>query len=120
MHETTESENKNKKRTREEVQRDLSHELRDWLQEFRENLDDESTSTEPWETQSREVKTLPSHLMNFQWSASKSGTGFGCQHSVYTHFPKDPNCGICLKTKNNKGLLQKTCWYSRAQSGTFW
>ena len=30
----------------EEVQRDMSHELPDWLQEFRENLVDESTSTE--------------------------------------------------------------------------
>ena len=47
---------------------DISHELPDWLQEFRENLVDESTSTEPWETQSKEVKTLPRHLMNFQWS----------------------------------------------------
>ena len=27
-----------------DVQRDLSHELHDWLQEFRENLGDESTS----------------------------------------------------------------------------
>ena len=33
---------------REEVQRDFSHELLDWLQEFRENFVDESTSTEPW------------------------------------------------------------------------
>ena len=31
-------------------------------------LVDESTSTKPWETQSREVKTFPSRLMNFQWS----------------------------------------------------
>ena len=27
---------------------------------------------------------------------SKSGSG---KHSVYTNFPKDPNCDICLKTK---------------------
>ena len=30
------------------------------------------------------------------------------KHSVYTH------------GKNNVGVLQKTCWYSRAESGTFW
>ena len=66
LHESTETENKNKNEEREKVQRDISHELPDWLQEFRENLVDESTSTEPWGTQSREVKTLPSHLMNFQ------------------------------------------------------
>ena len=28
--------------------RDVSHELPDWLQEFRGNLVGESTSTEPW------------------------------------------------------------------------
>ena len=34
------------------------------------------------------------------------------KHSVFTHFPKDPNCDIFLKTKITKA--------SRAQSGTFW
>ena len=32
----------------EEVQRDFSHHMLDWLQEFRENLVDDGTSTEPW------------------------------------------------------------------------
>ena len=41
------------------------------------------------------------------------------KHSICTHFPKDRNCDICLKTKNNAGSLQKTCWYGRAQSGKF-
>ena len=52
-------------------------------------------------------------------SRAKAEPGSG-EHSVYTHFPKDPNCDICLKTKNNEGVLQKTCWYSRAQSGKLW
>ena len=42
-----------------------------------------------------------------------------CKHGVYTHSPKDPNSDICLKT-NNEGFLQKTCWYSRAQSRKLW
>ena len=33
------------------------------------------------------------------------------KHSVYTHFPKDPNL---VEDDNNKGFLQKTYWYSRA------
>ena len=66
------------------------------------------------ETQSKEVKTLPSHLTQFQWSREQKEPGSG------KHFPKDPNCEICLKTKNNKSLLQKTHRYSRAQSGEFW
>ena len=37
-------------------------------------------------------------------------------HSIFTHFPKDRNCDICLN-QNVQGFLQKTHWYSRAQSG---
>ena len=48
LHESTETENQNKMRESKEVQREKSHELPDWLQEFRENLVDESTSEEPW------------------------------------------------------------------------
>ena len=48
LHETTATENKNQNEEPEKVQRDISHELPGWLQEFRENLVDESTSTEPW------------------------------------------------------------------------
>ena len=48
LHETTETGNKNKNGEPEEVHRDCSHELPDWLQEFREDLFGESTSTEPW------------------------------------------------------------------------
>ena len=39
MNPSTETENIKKKES-EEVQRDMSHELPDWLQEFRENLVD--------------------------------------------------------------------------------
>ena len=28
------------------------------------------------------------------------------KHSVYTHFPKDPGCDICLKTK----ITRSSCW----------
>ena len=46
MHKPTETENKNRN-GREEVQSDLLHELPDWLQEFRENLVDERSPSEP-------------------------------------------------------------------------
>ena len=53
--------------------KEISHELPDWLQDFRENLVDESTSTDPW---------------------------------------GNPD-------ENYKCFLQKTYWYSHAQSGNF-
>ena len=46
LHESTETENQTKIRESKEVQRDTSHELLDWLQEFRENLVDECTAEE--------------------------------------------------------------------------
>ena len=58
-------------------------------------------------TQSKDVKTRPSHLMNFQWSREQKWTGFAYKHSVYTHFPKDPNCGICLKTKITRASCRR-------------
>ena len=43
MQKPTETENKKKNEGREEVQSDLLHDLPDWLQDFRENLVDESS-----------------------------------------------------------------------------
>ena len=119
LHESTETEHKNKNGHSEEVQRNFSHELNDWLQEFRENLVDESTSTEPWRNpeQGSQDTSKSSHELPMEpWAKVEPGSG---KHSENTHFPKDPNCDICLKTKI-EGFLQKTYWYSRAQSGTFW
>ena len=48
LHESTETENKNKNERREEAQSDLLHDLPDWVQEFRENLVDERSSSELW------------------------------------------------------------------------
>ena len=47
MHKPTEIENKSINEGREKVQSDLLHDLTDWLQEFRENLVDESSPLEP-------------------------------------------------------------------------
>ena len=99
MHESTETENKNKNEEREEVPRDFSHELLDWLQEFRETLVDESTSTEPWKNpeQGSQDTSKSSHELLMEPRA-KVEPG-SVKHSVSTHFPKDPSCDIWLKTK---------------------
>ena len=56
-----------------------------------------------WETKSKEVKTLPSHLMNFQWSREQKWN----QVRVSRHFPKDPNYDICLKTKITRASCRR-------------
>ena len=68
MHKPTETEDKNKNEGREEVQSDLLHDLLDWLQDFRENLVDESGPSEPRETLLLMIETLPVLLVNYQWS----------------------------------------------------
>ena len=69
-------------------------ELPDWVQEFRENLVDARSPSEARrnpELGHREQK----------WNR------FWCKHSVYTHFPKAPNCDICLKTKTTRARITK-------------
>ena len=40
-------------------------------------------------------------------SRTKVETGSCGKHSVYTHFPKDPNCDICLKTKMTRASCRR-------------
>ena len=88
-----------KKKESEEVQRDISHELPDSLQDFRENLVDESTSEKRrGDLMQRSAHTSSScHDSPMEPRAYvEPGSGKQC---VFSHFPKDPNCEICLKTK---------------------
>ena len=118
MHESTEIENK-KKEEREEVPRDISSKLTDWLQEFRDNLLDESTSTEPWRNpeQGSQDTSKSFHELPMEPRAKvEQGSG---KQSVYTHFFEGPKLRYLLEDKNTEGFLQKTCRYSRTQSGNF-
>ena len=60
-----------KKEERREVQRDISHELPDWLQGFRENFVDESTSTEPWGNREQGSQDTSSQCELWAWRIPK-------------------------------------------------
>ena len=64
--------------SREEVQSDLLHEFADWLQEFRENLVDESVLVEHWGNPEPGYRgtSKASHELPMEPRA-KSGTRFG-------------------------------------------
>ena len=97
MHKPTETENKNKNEGREEVQSDLFEHLPDWLQEFRENLVDESNPSETWRNlapKDHQDTSSSSHELPMESRAKVEQVSR--KHTVYTHFPKDPNCDICL------------------------
>ena len=111
LHEFTENENQNKHRESKEVQRDISHELPNWLQELRENLVDESTSTEPWGNPEQGSRNTSSSSHEPPMESRAQVEPASGEQSVYTHFPRDPTVEICLKTK----LTRASC---RRRAGT--
>ena len=76
----------NKNDDNEEVRGNSSHDLPDLVQELRQNLVDESVPEHrDASNSSRESPSEP---------RAKVLPGLG-KHSIYTHFPKGPNCDIC-------------------------
>ena len=65
----------------------------EWLQDFKENLEDKDV--QPHQYSSRSSHELPTE----QRTKVVPGSG---KHSIHTHFPKDRNCDICLRTKITK------------------
>ena len=119
QHKPTETENKNENDGREEVQSDLLHDLLDWLQDFRENLVDESCPTERKPLRLR-IETVPVLLMNYQWSREQKWKQVRVS-IVSTRTSRRTQIAISAwRRKKNEGYLQKTYWYSGAQSGKFW
>ena len=106
LRESTETENL-KNEGREEVQSDLLHDLPDLLQEFREILVDETSPLEPRgnpEHKDRDTSSSSHELPTESRAKVEPGSS---KHSVYTHFPKDPNCDICLKTKITRASCRR-------------
>ena len=69
----------------EEVRGNLSHDLPEWLQEIRHGLVGERVP------EHRDASSSSHELPSEPRAKVVSG-----KHSIFTHFPKDPNCDICL------------------------
>ena len=81
----------NKKETTIERSNSLNSEIREWLQEFRDNLVDDEI---PLQGGSR---ASSSHEVSLE-PTTKRREDLG-KHNVHTHFPKDRNCEICKRTE---------------------
>ena len=104
LHDSTETEKPNQNRESEEVQRDFSHELPDWLQEFRENLVDDSTSEElRRDLMQRSADTSSSSHEPPMEPRAYVEPGSG-KHSVFTHFPRI-RMVISARRRKQQGLL---------------
>ena len=93
--------------TRKEVEGRSTQRSIAWLQDFREILVDESGPSEPrWNPAPKDQATSSSSHEVPMESLAKVEPSSG-KHSIYTHFPKDPNCDICLKTKITRASCKR-------------
>ena len=95
-HGPAETENPNTNDDNEELQSDQLQDVPDWLQEFRHGLVDESVPEHRDDSSS-------SHELSLEPRA-KVVSG---KHIIFTHFPKDQNCDICLRTKNTRASCRR-------------
>ena len=100
LHGPTESENQNRNDNDEEIHSDQLQGVPDGPQEFKHGLVDESVP------EHRDASRSSHELPLEQQAKVVSG-----KHSILTHFPKDRNCDICLRTK----ITRASC---RERSGT--
>ena len=99
-HEPAETENPNKIDDNEELQSDQLQDVPDWLQEFRHGLEDESVP------EHRDAFSSSHELPLEPRAQVVSG-----KHSIFSCFPKDPKCDICLRTR----IARASC---RRRTGT--
>ena len=94
---TTKSPKPNKNEDHNLERRDLlNSDIPEWLQEFRENLDDRVPEhRHSHATSSHEPPLEPTRCVDLG------------KHSVYTHFPNDRNCKICQRTKITRAPCRK-------------
>ena len=85
------SESRGSAHTEDEMdEEDTTQGIPDWLQPFTENLKDLETHV-PAHPSEREISDSEGDASKVEPQKRK--------HSIFTHFPKDRNCGMCLRTK---------------------
>ena len=74
---------------------------------IQENFVDESTSTEPWRNPEQRSQDTSSSSHELPMEPRAKVERCSGKHSVFTHFPKDPNCEICIKTKITRASCRR-------------
>ena len=95
---SAETKNTNKNEDDEELRSELLQDVRERLQDFTKYLVDKNVQPHQYSPSSpRELPMEP---------RPKVVPGPG-EHSIYTHFPKDRNCDICLMTKVTRASCRR-------------
>ena len=87
------NQNKNQKRDNDGAWRDRLRDLPEWLEVFTDNLEDTEVSA-PAQISHDSDSERPTKV------ASR-------KHSIFSHFPKDRNCEVCLRTKMTRAPCRR-------------
>ena len=79
----------------------------DWLHEFRENVVDESSPSEPRGNPAPGHRDTSSSSHELPMESRAKVESGSVKHSVFSHSLKDPNCDIFLKTKITRAPCRK-------------
>ena len=112
QHEETRGMNQQKSKTPnknddEELQDDELQGVRDSLHEFKHGL---------LMNVSQNIEMLPVLLMNYFWRAKVVPR----QQNIFTLFPEDPNCDICLRTKITRASCRRGTCTVVPRAENFW
>ena len=92
----------------ERVRGDPLRGLPEWLQEFKENLVDETVP------EHRDASSSSQELPSEPRAEVVSG-----KDSIFIHFPKDRNCDICLRTKMRRSSCRRRAGTVVPRAGKF-
>ena len=92
-----ETDNTNKNEDNETVRRDPLRDLPEWLEEFTENLVDDSVPA---------FMDAPASSSRESVSERRGKVVSG-KHSIFSHFPKNRNCDICVRSKVTRAPCRK-------------
>ena len=87
------SQNNSQNKSNKQATGDRLRDLPEWLEEFTENLED----TE---------ELVPANLSHDS-DTERPTEVISRKHSIYTHFPKDRNCEVCLRTKMTRAPCRR-------------
>ena len=88
----------------------------DWLTDFKENLVEQLPATNMEELRAPSHSSVEPALEHPVEVATKKSR----KHSVFTHFPKDRNCDVCLRTTLAKASCRRRTGEALPRSEKFW
>ena len=81
--------------------------LPEWLEEFKENLVDTELLASAHSSQESDPEH-PTKVATKSW-----------MHNIYTHFPKDRNCDVCLRTRMTRAPCRRRTGEAPLRAGKF-